>query len=241
MVGIIAFLLIAIAFGTTMFFLRLKEQKDKVKYSEMEQKLLRSQMTPHFIFNSLSVLQGIILNKEEKKSIFYLTKFAKLLRITLENSREKTVQLKEELVAIENYITLQNINIDPPCNYTITVDENIDSSHFKIPPMLIQPFIENVVEHAFGNIKTERELKIHLSFKDNKLVCTIQDNGIGVDAHSKEIKKKSKRSLATTITAERLEILSKDFKFKGSITVEDRIKYNEQGTLVTLIIPYIKS
>lgn len=241
LIGIIAMLLIAIISGAIIFFLKLKQEKEKVKYSSMEQKLLRSQMTPHFIFNSLSVLQGIILNKEQEKSIFYLSKFSKLLRIILENSREKTVLLKQELEAIENYLVLQNINIDPPCAYEISVDENIDTKLFHIPPMLIQPFIENVVEHAFGNIKTDRELKVHLSFKENKLICTIQDNGIGINAHTKETKNKSKRSLATIITAERLDILSKDFKFKGSIIVEDRIKYNEQGTLVTLILPYLKN
>lgn len=241
LLAIIAFLLVSMVLGLIIFYLKLRNVKATAQNIITEQKLLRSQMTPHFIFNSLSVLQGIILNKEEDKSIFYLSKFSKLLRIILENSREKTVSLQQELVAIENYLVLQNINIDPPCTYSIVVDENIDTASFNIPPMLIQPFIENATEHAFGNQDVFRELKIHLSFIHEELVCTISDNGIGVDTHFKGVKNTAKRSLATTITAERLELLSKEFNIKGSVSVVDRAKFNEQGTLVTLHIPYLKN
>jgi len=194
-------------------------------------------MTPHFIFNSLSVLQGMILSKEEKKSISYLSKFSKLLRIVLENSRDKSVPLIQELDAIDNYMALQNSDTHPPYKYNLIVDENININSFQIPPMLIQPFIENAIEHAFDTQKEHREIKIHLKFKDKKLSCTITDNGIGIDAISQKTNT-NKKSLATTITGERLKMLAKDFNVTGAITIEDRKKYNEQGTIVTLVIPY---
>ena len=105
--------------------------------------------------------------------------------------------------------------------------------------MLIQPFIENAIEHAFGNQNQNqnKNIDIHLSYLDEKLSCTITDNGTGIDS-KKENKRKDKKSLATTITSERLKLLSKDFKIEGSIRIEDRQKYNEQGTIVTLVIPY---
>jgi len=235
--GVIAFLIIALVLGTIIFFLKLRNEKAKTQNIVIEQKLLRSQMTPHFIFNSLSVLQGMILNKEREKSISYLSKFSKLLRTTLESSRHKVVPLSEELSAMDSYMDLQNLDVKPPYNYKLSVDSSIDKSTLKIPPMLIQPFIENAIEHAFPNKKGDKEIKINLALsREHKLVCTITDNGIGINLGLQKTKK-NKNSLATTITSERLKMLSKDFKMKGSITIEDRQKYNEQGTIVTLVIP----
>ena len=237
LLAIIGFLIISILFGAFVYYQKFKNIKSKNQNIITEQKLLRSQMTPHFIFNSLSVLQGMILNKEDKKAVFYLSKFSKLLRIILENSRDQIVLLDEELEAVSNYLELQNLEESEAFQYTILVDETIDTKLFKVPPMLIQPFIENAVEHAFKNQNENQRIDIWLKYVNKELICTITDNGIGIDAEI-EHKKTNKISLATTITSERLKVLSKDFKMEGSISIEDRQKYNEQGTLVTLVIPY---
>jgi len=221
------------------FYLSLQTEKTKNQNVIIEQKLLRSQMTPHFIFNSLSVLQGMILNKEEKKSVLYISKFSKLLRIILENSRDKMVLLSEELLAIENYLTLQNLENDM-YSYTISTEDTINTSLFKIPPMLIQPFVENAIEHAFANQQNDRSVDIRLTYSNKNLICTITDNGIGIEIESLKCSNNThKKSLSTAITSERLQMLSKDLKMKGSVCLEDRKKYNEQGTIATLVIPYI--
>lgn len=235
--AIIGILMISIISGSTVFYHKFNTIKAKNQNIVTEQKLLRSQMTPHFIFNSLSILQGMILNKEEKKSITYLSKFSKLLRIVLENSRDKVVPLIQELDAIDNYMILQNMDEGTSFEYNLLVDENIDINLFLIPPMLIQPFIENVIEHAFTDQEEVREITTQLQYINDELICTISDNGIGIDSQN-ENRKNGKKSLATTITAERLKILSRDFKKKGSVTIEDRSRYNEKGTTVTLVIPY---
>ena len=234
--AIIGFLLVFILLGGIIFYLKFTNIKSKAQNIEIEQKLLRSQMTPHFIFNSLSVLQGMILNKEEEKSVYYLSKFSKLLRIILENSRDKTVSLSQELSAIQNYLALQNLENDT-YQYTVLVEDTIDVPVFEIPPMLIQPFVENAIEHAFVDQKENRKIDIRLTYLDKKMICTITDNGIGIASRRKD-KSTHKKSLSTAITSDRLKILSKDFKMKGSITIEDRQKYNEQGTIVTLVIPH---
>lgn len=234
--AVIGVLLVSMLSGSIIFYQKFNNIKTKNENIVMEQKLLRSQMTPHFIFNSLSVLQGMILNKEDKKSVSYLSKFSKLLRITLENSRDKTVLLSKEITALENYLALQNLENETYI-YKINVDSTIDTSSLKIPPMLIQPFVENAIEHAFTSTKGDKKIEVHLERNNEKLFCTITDNGIGIDSQE-EMKTKDKNSLATTITSERLEILSQDLKMKGSVIVEDRKKYNELGTLVTLLIPY---
>lgn len=235
--AIIGVLLVSILLGAIIFYQKLRNAKTIAQNITMEQKLLRSQMTPHFIFNSLSVLQGMILNKEEKKSVHYLSKFSKLLRITLENSRDKTVALSQELAAVQDYLTLQNLE-NEAYKCTILVEDSIDVELFEVPPMLIQPFVENAIEHAFVNQTEDKVIDIRLTYLDGKLICTITDNGIGIN-HQYEHKTNNKKSLATTITSERLKVLSKDFKMEGSMTIEDRKQFSkERGTRVTLVIPH---
>ncbi len=234
--AIIGVLSVSMLLGSIIFHQKFNNIKTKNENIVMEQKLLRSQMTPHFIFNSLSVLQGMILNKEDKKSVSYLSKFSKLLRITLENSRDKSVPLSEEMTAVENYLALQNLENDA-YDYSVIVEDTVDTTSLNIPPMLIQPFVENAIAHAFPDQRENRKIGLHLKCFEKKLICTITDNGIGIDAQKAD-DRKDKKSLATTITSERLELLAKDFKMQGSLVVEDRKKYNEQGTVVTLVIPY---
>lgn len=238
LLGIIAFLAVAIVLGSIIFYLKLRNSKAKTQNIITEQKLLRTQMTPHFIFNSLSVLQGMILNKEESKSVSYLSKFSKLLRITLENSRDKTVLLSHELEAVDNYLSLQNIE-NEKISFNLNVDNKIDTNNIKVPPMLIQPFVENAIEHAFKNQKEDCEIEIKLTLVDSKLICEIIDNGIGIDSSERNTNQ-NKKSLATKITSERLQYLSKDFKMEGSVVIEDRNKFDEEGTKVTIQIPYSK-
>ncbi|WP_282087493.1 tetratricopeptide repeat-containing sensor histidine kinase [Aquimarina algiphila] len=202
-----------------------------------EQKLLRSQMTPHFIFNSLSVLQGMILNNEEKKAVLYLSKFSKLLRLILESSREKLVYIQEELEALQNYMDLQNMGSKNSFKYTLQLDDNIQEIGLLIPPMLIQPFVENAIIHGFKNNVEDPEISIEISFKENKLVCLIKDNGVGID-NGEKIPLSDKKSLATKITSERLKIISKKFKVPSGVFIQNRSVFNEKGTQVTLTLPY---
>ena len=223
-----------------LFFLssfRFKNIKTAHEKIVIEQKLLRSQMTPHFIFNSLSVLQGMILNKETKKASSYLAKFSRLLRLVLENSREKLVPISEELEAITNYIALQNMRKEQQINFAITKDEFLEKNDVLIPPMLIQPFVENAILHGFTTESKNPTITIALSFKENVLKCIITDNGIGINAVKKE-KKKTKESLSTKITLDRLKILSKELKVSTGLTIKDQKEFNKNGTIVTLLMPY---
>jgi len=237
LIGIIVFLGVALLLGWIIFYLKLKNAREKNQNILIEQKLLRSQMTPHFIFNSLSVLQGMILNQEGKKSVSYLSKFSKLLRTVLENSRYKTVPLADELAAIESYMGLQNMDATTPFNFQLSVDPNIDIRSTKIPPMVIQPFVENAIEHAFKGQHGPKDISVALALKNEDLICTITDNGIGV-SHKKQSVDSAKKSLATTITSERLKMLSKEFKSSGSLDIKNRAEFGEQGTVVTLTIPH---
>ncbi len=241
LIGTIVFLLISMFLGYRIFSLKIRNVKSINENILIEQKLLRSQMTPHFMFNSLSVLQGIILKKEYKKAIVYLSKFSSLLRIILENSRYKTVVLAKELKAIESYIAVQNINLDYHSDYSSIIKKNIDITQVLIPPMILQPFVENAIEYAFEESDKSRKIEVVIDVIDKKLKCSIIDNGIGVDEGLKGNEKNmnsGKKSLSTKITAERLKILGKQFKMKTEIIVEDRKFKGEKGTIVTLVMPY---
>lgn len=214
-------------------FKRLKTQRDTVV---MEQRLLRSQMTPHFIFNSLSVIQGMILNNENKKASNYLSKFSRLVRMILENSRFKMVTIESELLTIQNYIELQNSRFSKNIEYNIGVDDILSLKDL-IPPMIIQPFVENVIEHGFKSRMEDHKLELNLKKTNNSIECTIIDNGIGIESTSKNTTT-IKKSLSTTISKERLNILAKELKTKGDIVIKDRKTQNKKGTIVTITIPF---
>ncbi|WP_083629599.1 tetratricopeptide repeat-containing sensor histidine kinase [Tenacibaculum agarivorans] len=239
LIGIIVFLIVSITLGGIILYQKLKNIRSVNENILMEQKLLRSQMTPHFIFNCLSVLQGVILNKEIKNAVKYLSRFSKLLRITLENSRDKMVPLKKELEALQHYVVVQSLGVEKPFDYTIHKAEEIQEEEVLVPPMLIQPFVENALEHAFEEEQVDRKINVNLEYKNNQLVCVILDNGVGI-ASKKQSNTVLKKSLATTITKDRLKMLSKEFQVDSSISIKDRKEINEQGTQVVLKLPYKK-
>lgn len=235
LIAVIVILVISLVSVFIILVLKLRHARAKNHSILVEQKLLRSQMTPHFIFNSLSVLQSMILNKEEDKSIRYLSEFSKLLRTVLENSRHKSVPLSKELTAIESYMALQNLDVAPPYDFELSIAPELKDKQLEIPSMLIQPFVENAIEHAFPHQKDNREIVIDLKLEKELLICKIEDNGIGIDPNSSTTRKDS---LSTVITAERLDLLSKDFKGKGMVDIQNKKLFGKKGTLVTLVIPY---
>lgn len=238
LLAVIGFLVFLLCAGLVIVWLILRATKLERKRAQVEQKLLRSQMTPHFIFNSLSILQGIILNKEYKKAIHYLSKFSRLLRNVLENSRDKIVSLDNELKVIENYLIVQNLGASQPYDYSINLDQHIDPQSILIPPMMIQPFVENAIEHGFVGKKDNKQIKVNIGFNNQALTCAVVDNGVGISEKVLPQQNEEKKSLATTITSERLKIFSKEFKVKTAIDIQNRAAFNEEGTIVTLVLPY---
>ncbi len=218
---------------------------------QTEQQLLRTQINPHFLFNSLATVQNFFLNNDTKNSVLYLGKFAKLMRQILENSRENLISLHSEIEMLENYLDLQKIRFSGNFDYTILLDDDLDKYYTQIPPMLAQPFVENALEHGFSH-KNEHGL-LEISFKieeesgEKMLVLEILDNGVGLEL-SKELRseaKKEYKSLALTITQERLALLSKKFSKKCYLTIKNRENTLQEGlqevagTHVKIFLPLI--
>lgn len=216
---------------------RLKASRKAV---ELENRLLRSQMNPHFIFNSLIAIQSYFYEHDPVKAGDFLAKFAELMRITLENSRAEFVLIEKELAMIRIYLELQALRFDNKFSFNITVDERIDAANIRIPPMLAQPFIENAVEHGLRNKSEQGRLSIGFIKNGKSLMVSAEDNGIGREA-SKHFRKSTEHlSLAVPMIKERLDILSKKFRSKFGMEITDLYDQdgNPAGTRVEITMPW---
>nr|WP_295864290.1 histidine kinase [uncultured Chitinophaga sp.] len=232
---ILLIITILLVLGLLITFLLIRQRKlvTQKMSIELEQRLLRSQMEPHFIFNTLSVLQSFIRRDEKEKSVKYLNKFARLLRLNLENSRHNLVRLQQETEALENYLSLQAVRFDNLFGYTIHDIPAEESSGICIPPMLLQPFVENAIQHGMRNIAHRGHIAITLQLQGDLLHCVIEDNGQGLQP----AKNKDKNSLSSIITQERLKILSIQTGKLASLTITDKASEGRTGVRVTLVIP----
>lgn len=208
---------------------------------DIEQKLLRSQMNPHFIFNALVAIQSFIYKKESGEAAKYLSSFARLIRLVLSNSREEFVTLKCEIETLSNYLLLQKLRFENKFDYTMVVDPRLDSELIYVPPMLAQPFVENAIEHGIFGMEAQGHIVIIIRKKDNSILIEVNDNGIGRKKGT-ELRKKSDKtheSLALRITEERISSLNRKYSSRTSLHITDILndKKEQAGTSVLLTIP----
>jgi len=211
---------------------------------DLEQKALRLQMNPHFIFNSLNSIQSFIISNDSENAINYLAKFSQLMRLILSTSREAYIPISEEISLLKHYLDLENMRFNNRFHYEIRVESGMDTEYMGIPPMIVQPYIENAIIHGFMNKKTgECRLLVQMWEEEDYILCVIEDNGIGREK-AMEIKQKSgliQKSQGIIITKERLDILNKHLKNKISVEITDLKDEagNASGTRVRLVIPFI--
>ncbi len=218
------------------------ERLYKLQLVDSELAALRSQMNPHFIFNSLNSIQYFILKKEPKEAYTYLSKFASLMRKILQNSRLKYISVEDEVQWLNLYLEMEKMRMDNNLEYSITTENIDDLETTHIPTMLIQPFVENSIIHGLLPKENDRTLDVVISKESKHLVCSIKDNGIGRDASKIMNAKRSSKhaSAGMDLTRKRLEILSEG---KGNFDVQIvdlKSKGDATGTLVKILIPIIK-
>ncbi len=221
------------------FYYRNNKQKQAINVLEknqIKQKLLITQMNPHFIFNSVQNIRSLINNKQNDEAVDYLGKFSKLTRQILENSNENYISLEEEVEMIENYLSIQQLLYENKFKFTIDVQEGIDKESIFLPPMLAQPFIENAIKHGLSNTTENGKINVHFFLKDEKLFFEVTDNGKGFGTDTQV---SNHKSLAMTITKERLVSYTKNKDFivqtDNLITPEGTV----EGAKVVFEIPYI--
>lgn len=225
------------------YFKKLKKKNDREQevlkaqnnLLSLEQKALQLQMNPHFIFNVLNGIKAMG-SKDTVKMNETINKFAVLLRLTLSNSRKEHISLSEEISTLRNYIEIEESMSNQSFDYEINTPSYFDIEEILIPPMLIQPFVENAIRHGISSIENGK-LVIDFFIKEEQLLCSIQDNGIGIEVSKRNKTKSNHQSMALEVTRERIESLSG----KNSFEIEE-MKDEKQlvlGTKVSFKIPLL--
>ena len=244
---LISVILVVVLIGSLLFSRYKLKQKNyqselEKKNLETEQRLLRSQMNPHFIFNSLNSIQSYISGNDALTAMTYLSKFAKLMRYILENSREKMISLEDEVNTLQLYIELERIRFKQKFDFSIKIDPKLQPETTYIPPMLIQPFVENSIKHGLRNIKEQGHLQLNFKLNHEVIFCSINDNGIGrVQAQKIDKNKKGKhKSLGMHLTKERIEALNSESKSDIKVEIIDlkNEKGEPAGTEVQITLPF---
>ncbi len=228
------FFLIVAAF--VYFGVRQKRKQQIIRQNELEQKLLRSQMNPHFIFNSLGAIQNFMMKNDGRKAAFYLSSFSSLMRSILKNSREELITLQEEKQTLENYLNLHQLRLGDRLSFSVTVSDELDTEAIMLPPMLVQPFVENAILHGVEKLDKNGHVSIAFGKENEQLKITVTDNGKGIE---KGEQKENHVSYALQIFKERVANLKKTsgtdifYSIGNSGIVENQ----NLGTLVTVKLP----
>ncbi|HEY9262498.1 sensor histidine kinase, partial [Chitinophaga sp.] len=242
--------LLLVLVGLRYIIRRIKQaEKRKTEYNrriaELEAKALTNQMNPHFIFNSLNSVQHLILEKEEKQALNFLADFATLMRQMLNNSRKSYISLEEEIAFLTRYLELEKIRFAHSFTYHFILEDALKEYTIYIPPMIIQPIVENAIKHGLAPKNISGYLEIRLEMVDDLLYCSVDDDGIGWDK-SNSIKSSrliKHESTALSVIKERLQIIKSFNGSVGKLEIIDKFKSgfgNKEGTLVEILIPIVK-
>lgn len=240
------FILLAMIIGFLLFRqsrLNAKRQISEMnrRISEITQANLRQQMNPHFIFNTLNSIQYYMYQHDKLAVNNYLTKFSSLMRKTLENSQHTAIPLQDELDALELYLELESLRFKEKFDYSIQVDEEIDRLLYKIPTMLLQPYVENAIGHGLINMDGKGKLTISIQLKEDYLCFTVEDNGVGREEamRIKQGREKHHPPLGTKIAESRMQMANAFYGTRMKVEYTDLKDENGQarGTRVEIQIP----
>jgi ligand-binding sensor domain-containing protein/two-component sensor histidine kinase len=210
--------------------------------AELEMRALRAQMNPHFIFNCLNSINRYIVKSDNATASLYLTRFAKLIRLILDNSNSKNVLLSSELEALKLYIEMERIRFDNKFDYQVIVDEDVNADSIEVPSLIIQPYVENAIWHGLLHKETSGSLFVKIRMIDEGMLeCVVEDDGIGREK-ALEFKSKTatgKKSLGMKLTEDRIAVLNQYAKTNASVDIMDLEDSpgHASGTRVTINIP----
>lgn len=235
---IYSLIFVMLALALAAFFFYRSNNQQKLANNLLALKSLRSQMNPHFIFNALNSVNNFIAKSDERSANRYLSEFSTLMRAVLENSEEDFIPLSKELELLELYTKLEHSRFTDKFDYEITIDEHIDVTSFKIPPMLLQPYIENAIWHGLRYREEKGLLKIGLRQKDkDTLEISILDNGIGrkKSAELKTSNQKKQKSKGMGNIKKRIAILNDMYKDTVAVNISD-LEMDGAGTKVLFML-----
>ena len=232
--------LIVIGVLGTKYILKVSKQR-RVANQQLALRSLRSQMNPHFIFNALNSVNSFISENDQRSANKFLSNFSRLMRLVMENSEHNFIPLQKELEILKIYLQLEHFRFKDQFDYTVKIEEEVDEEEFEIPPMLIQPYIENAIWHGLRYKPSSGLLNLRLSAKKDNLIVTISDNGIGrkKSAELKTDNQKKNKSTALKNIHQRIEIFNDLHQLKIEVIIKD-LNEDETGTYVELTIPQMR-
>lgn len=210
----------------------------KKELAEYEQKALHLQMNPHFVFNCLSSISSFIVQNGTDSALKYLSKFSKLMRLTLEYSKGSLIPIDKEIESLQNYLELEQLRFDNKFEFEINSTENVEFN-VGLPPLLIQPFVENAILHGLVPKNGKGKINVDFDVQNEQLICTITDDGIGL-SESKLLKENSvtaHRSMALSITKKRLKIMESITSKSAKIEIQELKSDSQTGTKAILYLP----
>lgn len=207
---------------------------------ELKMTALQSQMNPHFLFNSLNSINNFVLKNEIEKASDYITKFSRLIRVILKSSSSLTIPLSEELGILALYVKLEQMRINGGFEYIVNIDGNINLEDVKVPPLFLQPYIENSIWHGIMHVSGEKKIQLSIQKIDNKIHCEVTDNGIGIDKTKDDSHKKINRRkfFGTQATENRIKLLHRNIDV--AVDISDISDETSTGTKVSIVFPIVK-
>jgi two-component sensor histidine kinase len=225
-----------LAAGIIGFYFRQQSLKNKQKILETEQRLNRARMNPHFFFNALTAMQRFAMKENDGKALATnLSKFSNIMRETLESTYKEYVTIKQEVDFLREYLEIQKMRFPQTFSYSLMVDGEIDPSDIMIPSMIIQPFVENSIEHGFAGISYPGEVRVDFKQEDNSMLIVINDNGKGLLQHGSNNNEHISR--ASQIIKDRIYLLNIKLKSKAAFSIDNN--KNGQGVIVKIYLPVI--
>jgi len=209
--------------------------------AEYEMKALHAQMNPHFIFNSLNSIKEMILHQDTRNASLYLSRFAQLIRLNLEHSRKTFITLRQNIEYLESYLEMEQLRF-ADFNYHIGIRGEIDVDEIRIAPMLIQPLVENAIWHGLLPNSGNKQLNILFYIDEEKLVCEIEDNGIGIRRSllNKNDLQQMHTSMGIGNIRQRIAILNEKYRISCSLSIRDKSEISgamDTGTVSKLVVP----
>jgi LytS/YehU family sensor histidine kinase len=225
-------------------FLYRRQVRYRAEYLQLhaEQRLLRSQMNPHFIFNSLNSIQQFVMTGQNQDAERYLSKFAKLIRNLLERSTEDNICISEEIEILRGYLEMESLRFEDAFHYTLHCDELSRIGDLRIPQYMLQPIVENAIWHGLLPKENDRELTISIArYSEKNIQCVIEDNGVGRSEASKSPTTAKSKSLAIHFIQQRIKLMNASDKANSTMQVIDKqdSEGKKLGTKVILILPIL--
>lgn len=236
-------IVVAFAFFVFIVYRSRREAIIKKDLAELEMKALRSQMNPHFMFNCLNSIRNFMEANEVGKASDYLVRFSRLMRMVLENSNYKEVSLAKDIASLELYIQLEQMRYSHNFDYDISIDPGIDAENTAVPPLILQPFVENAIIHGLYNRKDKGKLSVTIERHHEYVKYVVADNGSKLK-ESENVKPGynvyPKKSLGAGLTKDRIDLLNKSKGLKGYVNMLDTINKNNEyeGYTVEIMLPF---